>query len=360
MKTKNIAGLVFLTLIILAILGLTFWIVKAYQSPLGPSLGMPTPTTIVINNQVFPTVAPINNLVIPTLLPTFTPTPVPTSTPTLTPTVAQVGVCGETTAWNMLILGADVSVMRGDKGADLIRFARVDFVNRRVVIYSFSRDLWVDTAGLGLTYPPINAAQLGRVFYEAQIRSPNVNVRAAMIDATRVTALALSRNFSIATDHYLTVDVSQIPAMIDAIGGVPVNIPVTITDPWIGMVIPAGQQTLNGAQFVAYARAIPDSDFGRIERNSLLLKALQQKLLDPGVWVRIPQLYAQFNNVIATDLSPEQINHLACLLKEVPPQAIIQEGVRQEWTWAGPQAGSLFWNKASVINRLRELGLIPY
>jgi len=31
--------------------------------------------------------------------------------------------------------------------------------------------------------------------------------------------------------------------MVDAIGGVPINIPVTITDPWIGTVYPAGQQT---------------------------------------------------------------------------------------------------------------------
>jgi anionic cell wall polymer biosynthesis LytR-Cps2A-Psr (LCP) family protein len=125
------------------------------------------------------------------------------------------------------------------------------------------------------------------------------------------------------------------------------------------MVIPAGQQTLNGVQFVAYARAIPDSDFARIQRNNLLLAALQQKLLDPAVWARIPQLYTQFNEVIATDLSPEQINHLSCLLQEVPKESILQDGVRQEWTSAGPQAGSLLWDKTKVINRLKELGLTP-
>ena len=107
------------------------------------------------------------------------------------------------------------------------------------------------------------------------------------------------------------------------------------------MTIQAGQQTLNGAQFVAYARAIPDSDFGRIQRNSWLLLALQRKLLDPSMWGQIPQLYAQFNDVIATDLSPEQVNHLACLLQEVPNDAVLQDGVRPEWTSAGPQPGSL-------------------
>jgi hypothetical protein len=77
------------------------------------------------------------------------------------------------------------------------------------------------------------------------------------------------------------------------------------------------------------------------------------------VWGRIPQLYTQFNEVIATDLSAEQINHLTCLLKEVPKEAIIQDGVRQESTSPGPQPGSLLWDKTNVLNRMKELNLIP-
>ena len=351
MKTKSLIGPVLLGLVMIGILSMTVWAVKAYQSPLGPALAIPTPTTLVIYNQIIPTAVPINNQIVPTAVPTLVPTAIPTAT--------QVGICGETTAWNILILGSDAGDMRGEKGSDLTRMARVDFINKRVTIYSFSRDLWVDTAGLDLNYPTINATQLGRVFYEGRIRSPSLNVKTQMVDGTQVTARMLAKNFLISTDHYLTIDLAQIPAMIDAIGGVPINIPVRTTDPWIGTVIPAGQQTLNGTQFVAYARAIPDSDFGRIERNNLLLKALQQKLLDPNVWIKIPQLYMQFSGVIATDLSPEQMNHLTCLLKEVPPEAVTQEGIRQEWTYPGPQSGSLIWDRVIVLNRLRELGLIP-
>jgi LCP family protein required for cell wall assembly len=197
------------------------------------------------------------------------------------------------------------------------------------------------------------------VFYEARARSASTDVKAAMLEATNVSARMLANNFLVSNDHYLTVDLAQVPAMVDAIGGVPIEIPAAITDPWIGMTIPAGQQTLNGAQFVAYARVIPDSDFARIQRNNRLLEALQQKMLDPAVWVRIPGLYAQFKDVIATDLSPEQIEHLACLLQEVPKEAILQDGVRLEWTSPGPVAGSFVWDKAIVHNRLKELGLTP-
>jgi anionic cell wall polymer biosynthesis LytR-Cps2A-Psr (LCP) family protein len=139
---------------------------------------------------------------------------------------------------------------------------------------------------------------------------------------------------------------------------VPINVPQRTTDPWIGMVIQPGQQTFTGAQAVAYARAIPDSDLGRIGRQQLLLEALRQKLSDPSVIARLPQLYAQFSTSIVTDLSPEQINHLSCLLDEIPKESVVQDGVRQEWTSRGP-GGSLLWDGTSVSNHMRSLGLIP-
>ena len=169
----------------------------------------------------------------------------------------------------------------------------------------------------------------------------------------------LSKNFLVSTDHYVALDLSQIPAIVDVINGVPINVPVEITDPFTAMVIPAGQQTLNAAQFAVYARVIPDSDFARIQRNNLLIAALREKLLDPATWGKIPELYSQFSETIVTDLSPEQINHLSCLLKEVPSDAIVQDQVKQEWTSAGPQKGSLLWDKTAVINQLKGLGLLP-
>jgi LCP family protein required for cell wall assembly len=292
--------------------------------------------------------------------------PIPVSSnqqilPTAIPALAleQTPSCGESSVWNVLVLGSDAADLRGEKGSDLTRMLRVDFPNKRVTVYAFPRQLWVDTAGMGLSNPTVNATQLGTVFYEARNRSTGTNARDAMAAGTSATAFALSKNFLIGSDHYVTIDLRQIPAMIDTVGGIPVNVPVTTTDPWIGMVIPAGQQTLNGAQFVAYARAKPDSDFGRIGRNNLLLNALRDKALDPGVWGKIPQLYAQFHEVIVTDLSPEQINHLACLLKEVPSDAIVQDQVRQEWTSPGPQPGSLAWERTNILNQMKALGLIP-
>lgn len=344
MNTGTLLGRLLVGLVVVGIVLSTFFVVSAaYQRSLGPALAPIEPTPL-------PTTGPQAAQAAPA-------TAVPTQT--LPPAViVQEAVCGETSAWNLLVLGADTVALRGDKGSDLTRLLRLDFPNRRVTVYAFSRDLWVNTSGLGLTNPTVDATELGTVFYEAFRRSPKVNRRDAMIDATNVMAKMMAWNFSVRSDHYVAVDMVQVPGMIDAIGGVPINIPERVTDPWIGMVIQPGQQTLTGAQASAYARAKPDSDFGRINRQKLLLEAMRQKLRDPAVWVKIPQLYAQYSQVIATDLSPEQINHLACLLNEVPQEAIIQEGVPQAWTTPGPGA-SYVWDKNKVMDQLRGLGLIP-
>ena len=332
MNIKKVVGIIALGLALLGGTAGTAWAIREYRAPLGPALDVAAPALEALDQQI--------------------PAPAVQDT-------AQADVCGETGAWNVLVLGSDAAEMREPKGSDLTRMLHVDFANRKVAVYAFPRQLWVDTAGLGLTNPTIDATQLGTVFYEARSRSTSTNVPTSMLEATQMTARMLSKNFLVSTDHYLAVDLSQVPAMVDTVGGLPINIPVETTDPFIGMVIRAGPQTLNGLQFISYARAIPDSDFGRIQRNNLLIAALREKLLDPAVWGNVPNLYAQFKDAMVTDLSPEQINHLSCLVKEIPAEAVVQAHVKQEWTSRGPQAGSLLWDKDSVLNQLKELGLIP-
>lgn len=337
MRIGRMAGIFLASLIGCALLTVTGFAVRAaYQQSLGPPLE--------------PVVVPPT----PTLIPVADAQAAP-PTPTLAPAPAAA-VCGETEAWNLLVIGADTILLRGDMGSDLTRLVRLDFPNRKVVIYAFSRDLWVNTSGLGLTNPTVDATELGTVFYEAFRRSNALNHRLAMVAGVNTMAQMLAWNFAVTTDHYMAVDVIRVPGMIDAIGGIPINVPTRVTDPWIGMVIQPGQQTFTGTQAVAYARAKPDSDFGRINRQKLLLEAMRQRLRDPAVWAKIPQLYAQYADLVATDLSPEQINHISCLLNELPAEAIIQDGVNQSVTSAGPR-GSYLWDKNAVLLQLQALGL---
>jgi LCP family protein required for cell wall assembly len=354
-----------------AVLVLGVLAVNAYRQPLGPRLeppaavplasAVPTAAAAAIPTAAVSAIPTAVSQALPTAIPTAAASAIPTAVsqvlPTATTPAKQAAACGETGAWNMVILGSDAAELRGPKGSDLTRVMRLDFSNGKVNIYALPRDLWSATTTVGLTKPKIEAAQLGQVFYEARMRSTQTDKRLQMVDATNASAKTLLETFNLRFDHYLTVDLSQIPAMIDTIGGVPMNIPERTTDRWIGMVIEAGPQTLTGTQVQAYARAKPDSDFARIQRNNLLLEAVRQKLVDPLVWVKIPQVYDQVKGAIVTDLSPEQIVHLTCFLKSIPREAIVQDSVKPEWTTPGPDE-SLLWDKAKVFSRLRELGLI--
>lgn len=345
---RKTGGLLLAIFAVLLICGVAAVGVYAYRQRLGLSLSGPMPAAIVTNTPR------ASNVDLPK-----TPTVVPTVVPETTQNVPITpgAVCGETAAWNVLILGSDLNETSPLRGSDLTRVMRVDFPNRKVIVYAFPRDLWVDTAGLGLTNPTINSTQLGMVFYEGRIRSPQFGVPEVMVDGLRVSANVLSRNFQVKTDHYLALDLNQMPQIVDAVGGIPINIPERTTDLWRPIVIGAGPQTLTGEQAANYSRAFMGTDFDRIKRNQLLLEAMRQKLIDPAVWTKIPELYKQFSAVIITDFSPEQIAHLACLLKDVPVDSIMQESVKPEWTSPGPR-GSLLWNEQNVLTRLRELGLI--
>lgn len=352
-------SIIVLSIVAIGVLGFFSWLsYTSYKTSQEPTLE---------NTQeaLFATRTPIpfvktSTPIISTKVPN-TSTPIsPTSTKELiTVTVSKIdnNQCGVSGQWNILIIGSDFAEMRGKKGSDLTRILRIDFDAKKVTIFAFPRDLWVDTTDVGLTYPNILSTQLGRVFYEGRLRSLQFSESATIVDGTKIAALMLKKNFFVNSDHYIAIDLSNLAGIIDAIGGLPINIPVQTTDPYIGMVIPAGIQTLSGAQVVAYARAIPDSDFGRIQRNNIIISALREKLLNISIVQNIPDLFMKYKNVISTDLSLEQINQLGCFFNSAKDLPIQEETVKQEWTTAGPQ-GSLLWNKDIVQNRLRELGFI--
>jgi LCP family protein required for cell wall assembly len=323
------------------------WLV--YKRPLGSALDN-------LNRSV--------SVATPTTAAAIPGTPVPTNTPAavipaaLTPTSTPAGVCGETAVLNVLVLGSDANDLWYPQGADLTRVVHVDFLNKTVSIFSFSRDLWVDASSLDFTNPDIESAKLGIIYNEARMRSSKPDPNDVDLDGINAMAKTLAVNFTLYNDHYIALDLDQFPAMVDAIGGLPINIPTGFTDPLSGMVFTAGAQTLNGLQTANYARAFLDTDLNRIPRDDLVVEALYQKLLDPLVWVKIPELFQEFQDALTTDFTPEQVAHLTCLMKKVPTESIVQDGVKAEWTSPGPE-GSLLWDRTKVLNRLRELGMIP-
>jgi LCP family protein required for cell wall assembly len=183
-------------------------------------------------------------------------------------------VWGGKTQINIMLLGVDKRPGGGDQNADVIIIARVDLIEQKVAAVSIPRDLLVNIPGIG--QDKINSA------YNHGVKSDS---------DSRVAGAALMRDtvesvFGVYIDGYILVDFNGFTEVIDAMGGVTVNVPTEIVDEEyptedFGTEVvrfPAGLQRMDGDRALKYVRTRhQDSDDGRRERQLQILRALFDK-----------------------------------------------------------------------------------
>lgn len=273
-----------------------------YHQPLGPSLELPT----AIQPAPTLTTFPIEEISV-----SSTATE---SQPTATQTAAPQPLCGGPEVMNILAIGSDARGQHYLYGlADIIRLVRVDFVHAHVGILEVPRDLWVEIPEIsdhyGITEGKLNQAYLygnkGLGYYDGPGEGPGLLAR------------TLSLNFGAQPDHYLAVNMLTFEAIVDAVGGIDIYLPYEISvkskDNPKGFAIPEGQHHIDGETALWVARIRQYHTFGRAENQNIVMCALRKKLLSRAVLPAIPQLVKDFRRYVQTDLSPEQINQLACL-----------------------------------------------
>src|SRR5574341_477790 len=277
------------------------------QQPLGPTLADPTQLQLPATW----TSSPVATQPTVTLAPTLsyeTQTPVPpflscnNSLPTMT----------------VLALGTDVRPGEHRTGlTDFMRAVRVDFHGQRVTTLEFPRDLWVTIPGieqrLGTDRQKLNTAYA----YGGSEHGPSL------------LAHTLDLNFGLNVDHYIVANMSVFVEVVDALGGLDITIPPggidgrTRTDRSERLVFAEGPQHLSGQQALSLARLRKVSVFERAEHQNLVMCALRKKLESPETILRLPAIMSAFMSNIQTDLTPEQINWLACLGTQMPRSNIV-------------------------------------
>ena len=298
-KKKTVLGIILLILVLSGI-----QLVKLYRQPLGPALELPTST------QPNPTLTtfPIEDIAVDSTATEIQPTNTATPQP----------LCGGPAVMNMLAIGSDARGNHYLYGlADIMRLVRVDFVNARVGILEVPRDLWVEIPEIsdhyGITQGKLNQAYLygnpGLGYYNGPGEGPGLLAR------------TLNLNFGVQPDHYIAVNMRTFEAIVDAIGGIDVYLPYEVSvkspDNPKGFSVPPGQHHFDGKTALWVARIRQYSTFSRAENQNIIMCALRKKLLSPAVVPAIPQLIRDFQRYVQTDLSPEQINQLACLATQM-------------------------------------------
>jgi polyisoprenyl-teichoic acid--peptidoglycan teichoic acid transferase len=217
----------------------------------------------------------------------------------------------------ILLLGTDHATGKGAQGrstdqhSDSMTLLHTDPSRHRLVYLSIPRDLRVTIPGQGTA--KINAAM--------QIGGTKLAVQT--VDALVGKALPVN--------HVVIVDFNQFVKLIDAVGGITVNVPEEILSnrfdcpyptaarcsQWKGWRFHKGPTHLTGHQALILSRVRENqldpswTDFDRQHMQQLVEQATLSKLSSPSLFFSLPFKGSSLLKPIATDLSTWQLMQLA-------------------------------------------------
>ena len=135
----------------------------------------------------------------------------------------------------------------------------------------------------------------------------------------------LERLLAMKIDGYVIVNIHAFEQMIDAVGGVDIDVEKRMyyEDPWDedgGLVIDLqpGEQHLDGKHAMEYVRFRDEAgDIGRIARQQKFLNALLTRVTSAEVVPRLPQMVREIGSIIETDMELGDMANFAALLPDI-------------------------------------------
>lgn len=188
------------------------------------------------------------------------------------------------------LLGTD---MRKDETAgrsDTLMVAFIDLDNKLVRLLSIPRDTYVYVPGHGNT---------------------KIN-HAFAYDGIELTNKTLAQNFNIDVEHYGIINFQGFIDVIDAVGGVTIDVPQRMINKDEGIDLQPGLQRLDGDQALQFVRFRSDKygDIGRVARQQMFMAALKDELVSVNALLKIPDLSRAVADNLTSDMSGAMILHL--------------------------------------------------
>ncbi|WKV72328.1 LCP family protein [Streptomyces sp. PCS3-D2] len=127
-------------------------------------------------------------------------------------------------------------------------------------------------------------------------------------EAGRAAQIATVRDFlGVPVDHFAELNLAGFYHLADALGGVPVCLNRAVKDPYSGADFPAGPQTLDGRQSLAFVRqrhGLAGGDLDRTKRQQAFLAGATKKLNSAGTFtdpVKLMRLIDVAKQDVVTD-----------------------------------------------------------
>jgi LCP family protein required for cell wall assembly len=209
----------------------------------------------------------------------------------------------------------------------------VDPARRTLALLSIPRDAWIPMSFDGKT-TFYNKANTAFAFGKDQSFYPNRLAKYRGEQGAGVFAAdTMSRLLGVPIRYYLALDFAGFRQMIDAVGGLDIDVPrafaarypanddPSIDPSWTTVRFRAGEQRMNGERAIQYARArdaIDDSgegsDFARSRRQRLIMEAFKTRLLQPTGLVALPRLLTIASGHVDTNYDLPGVTQLGELM----------------------------------------------
>ncbi|MCU0477399.1 MAG: LCP family protein [Chloroflexi bacterium] len=229
---------------------------------------------------------------------------------------------------NVLLIGSDRRPGEGSYNTDTLIVASVDPTTGQVAMFSLPRD----TTGIPLpnvparqTFGPTWNRKINALFQQARAR-PDLfpGGKQSGYQALKDTLGGL---YGIDIQYFVEVDFNGFRKVVDALGGVTVNVQVPVIDDsypgdqgMLRVYIPTGVQHMSGTEALVYARSRhTSSDFDRAARQQRVILSLRQQadfatLARPDV---LSELVAATKGALKTDFPVARLPELIGLAQRI-------------------------------------------
>lgn len=239
---------------------------------------------------------------------------------TQSPLSTQTGYVNGSDRINFLIMGYGGSGHDGAYLVDSLVIISLLPQSHHTTLISIPRDLWVQNPAGSGNYTKLNAVY--------PVAAGNTN--AQPVAGGNAVAQKISTITGLQVNYWMTINFAGFKDFIDAIGGVDVNVPDGFTanypandDPqvnpnWVKVKFKPGQQHMDGARSIVYARAryvidnlAEGTDFARSARQQLIMKAALAKLKQWQTWPSLFNGMDKLKNTLYSNLSLMDLSQFA-------------------------------------------------
>lgn len=208
-----------------------------------------------------------------------------------------------------------------------------------------------------VTIPSFKGSESGKLF---PARGNSVKLNSAYAtDGPTLLVRTIEANTGLRIDHYVEIGFAGFAKIVDAIGGVELNIDKPFKDKFSGADFEAGKQTLDGEQALAFVRtrhAFAASDLQRTKNQQKFLAALASQTATPGTILNPFKFYPTMGSgldtlIVDKDMSLWSLGQMFFAMKGVTSG----EGKSMNMPISGSSGGNLVWDKAKVKQLVNQL-----